>query len=105
MQPHLELFEFAEICAAANLANAEECKPACDLIIALHCPKQRVYGVGCLGGACCCAQHSYALGNVVLGCLAYLLVLTSSQQRWKQCIKGGSFALAADQDLEELLQG
>ena len=73
--PNLQLLELAQVCAAPNLTQAEESQPAGDVITALDCAEQCLDGVGGLVRSSSCAQHSNALGNVVLSCLADLAVV------------------------------
>lgn len=77
---HLKLLEFAEVSAAPNLSQAEQRQSAGNLVIALHGAEQSFDCGGGLAGPSSHAQHRYALGAVVLGCLAYLPVLASLEQ-------------------------
>ena len=77
---YLQLFELGEVCAAPNLTQAEQSQPAGNLILAFDSAQQGLDSVRCLIGARSGAQHSNTLCNVVLGGLANLLVMPSSQQ-------------------------
>lgn len=104
MGPNLQLLELAQVCAAPNLTQAEESQPAGSLITALDCAEQCLDGVGSLVGSSSCAQHSNALGNVVLSCLADLAVMAGCQERCQERLKGSAFGFAGHQSLEEDLE-
>ena len=104
MRPNLQLLELAQVCAASNLAQAEESQPAGGLIIALDCAEQGLDSVGGLVGSSSCAQYSNALGNVVLSCLANLAVVAGCQKRCQERLKGSAFGFAGHQSLEEDLE-
>lgn len=104
MGPNLQLLELAQVCAAPNLTQAEESQPAGSLITALDCAEQCLDGVGSLVGSSSCAQHSNALGNVVLSCLADLAVMAGCQERCQERLKGSAFGFTGHQSQEEDLE-